>query len=555
MADRGHELTDELLADLEERIAREYAHASRDMQRKWVEYMEKFAAEDAKQKALLDAGKITQADYSNWRFRHIMMGKRWEAMKDTLAADMEKVNEIALRIADGSMADVYCLNADFATYQIEHGAKINTGYTLYNHDAAERLLKSPQQMMPGPSTRKAAQIAADKTMQWNKRRIQSAVLQGVLQGESPYKVAERLRSVATMNYNASVRYARTMTTNAQNAGRYDSFRRADKLGVDLVIEWQATLDGRTRHEHRMMHGQRRDVDEPFILDGVKILYPAQSSGEGSSDIPQSMVWNCRCTLLAWVKGFEGDTVKESPKMGDMTFEEWLEDKAPKRQEPTETPKPSAYNATRIDHQIAETPPLNEYEYWSEEEDRKRFNAIKAQTGFDDEKAEMTLHAFSGNRNDYHGLEDTPEGWFYRADRRIRKLDGEKWADAAKTIDEYIEAAPKYDGPIYRGMSLSDDKIAAFQKGGIFQDNGSLSSWTSSLDVANMFAEGRTEEYGLNPVIIETIGHPHSSPVAHLSLFGSEEDEVLVSNLHGNEYTIDSVEKRGGVLFVRLIFGG
>lgn len=324
MADRGHELTDELLADLEEQIAREYAHASRDMQRKWVEYMEKFAAEDAKQKALLDAGKITQADYSNWRFRHTMMGKRWEAMKDTLAADMEKANEIALRIADGSMADVYCLNADFATYQIEHGARINTGYTLYNHDAAERLLKSPQQMMPGPSTRKAAQIAADKTMQWNKRRIQSAVLQGVLQGESPYKVAERLRGVATMNYNASVRYARTMTTNAQNAGRYDSFRRADKLGVDLVIEWQATLDGRTRHEHRMMHGQRRDVDEPFIIDGVKILYPAQSSGPGSSDIPQSMIWNCRCTLLAWVKGFEGNTVKKSPKMGDMTFEEWRE---------------------------------------------------------------------------------------------------------------------------------------------------------------------------------------------------------------------------------------
>lgn len=327
MADRGHELTDAFLKDLEEQIAKEYAQASRDMQRKWVEYMERFAAENAKQKALLDAGKITEAEYGNWRFRHMMMGKRWEAMKDVLAADMQKANEIALRIAEGGMADVYCLNADFATYQIEHAGKINTGYTLYNHDAAERLLKSPQQMMPGPSTRKAAQIAADKTMQWNKRKIQSAVLQGILQGESPYKIAERLRSVATMNYNASVRYARTMTTNAQNAGRYDSFRRANKLGVDLTIEWQATLDGRTRHEHRMMHGQRREVDEPFVLDGVEILYPAQSSGPGSSDIPQSMIWNCRCTLLAWVKGFEGETVRYSPKMGDMSFGEWLTEKA------------------------------------------------------------------------------------------------------------------------------------------------------------------------------------------------------------------------------------
>ena len=335
MADRGHELTDEILDSLENRVAEEYATASRDMQKKLRDYLEQMEAGRAKQKALLDAGEITQKEYNDWVFRHTMMGKRWEAMRDTLAEDLEKANEIALKISGEKMADVYCLNADFATYQIEHDARINTAYTLYNHDAAERLLKSPQKMMPGPSSRKAAQIAADKTMQWNQRRIQSAVLQGILQGEGPYKVAERLRSIATMNYNASVRYARTMTTNAQNAGRYDSYRRAEDKGVELVIEWQATLDGRTRHEHRMMHGQRRKVGEPFILDGVEILYPAQSSGPGSSDIPQSMVWNCRCTLLAWVKGFEGETVTRSPKMGDMSFEEWQHEKEPKREEAPE----------------------------------------------------------------------------------------------------------------------------------------------------------------------------------------------------------------------------
>ena len=315
-------MTDVILENLENRVAEEYAIASREMQKKLREYLERMEAGIAEQKALLDAGKITQKEYNDWVFRHTMMGKRWEAMRDTLAADLEKANEIALKISGAKMADVYCLNADFATYQIEHDASIDTAYTLYNHDAAERILKSPQKMMPGPSSRKAAQIAADKTMQWNQRRIQSAVLQGILQGESPYKIAERLRGVATMNYNASVRYARTMTTNAQNAGRYDSYRRAKDKGVELTIEWQATLDGRTRHEHRMMHGQRRKVDQPFVVEGVEILYPAQSSGPGSSDIPQSLIWNCRCTLLAWVKGFEGEAVKRSPKMGDMSFEEW-----------------------------------------------------------------------------------------------------------------------------------------------------------------------------------------------------------------------------------------
>ena len=36
--------------------------------------------------------------------------------------------------------------------------------------------------------------------------------------------------------------------------------------------------------------------------------------------------NCRCTILAFVKGYEHDTIKHSDKMGKMTFEEWLEAK-------------------------------------------------------------------------------------------------------------------------------------------------------------------------------------------------------------------------------------
>lgn len=323
MADIAHQMTDEMLEKLEKRIADEYAIASRDMQKKFRKYMEQFEAEDALQKKLLDAGKITEKEYSDWRFRHMMVGKRWEAMKDVLAQDLENAQKIALKIAREKMPDVYALNANFAAWQIEHNAEIDAGFTLYNHDTAEYLLKDTRQLMPPPSAKKAKEIAADEALQWEKQKIQSAVLQGILQGESPYEIAKRLRSVAQMDYNASIRYARTMTTSAQNAGRYESFRRAKRLGIDLTIEWQATLDDRTRHSHRHMHGQRTTVDQPFITpDGDTIYYPADCTGE--SDAPQKEIWNCRCTLLAWVKGYEHDTVKESPKMGDMSFEEWLE---------------------------------------------------------------------------------------------------------------------------------------------------------------------------------------------------------------------------------------
>lgn len=323
MADIGHERTEKILSDLQDRIAEEYAKAVDDMQKKYVAWAEQFAEQQAKQKALLDAGKITQEEYNNWRVRHEAIGKRWEAMKDVLAEDLENARKVALKIAGEKMADVYALNANYAMWQIEHDAGIDAGFTLYSHDTAEYLLKDTRQLMPGPRGKKAAQIAANKAMQWDKRKIQSAVLQGILQGESPYKVAERLRGVAEMDYNASVRYARTMTTSAQNAGRYESFRRAKNLGIDLTIEWQATLDDRTRTAHRYMHGQRTSVDEPFHTpDGFTIYYPADCTGE--SDAPQKEIWNCRCTLLAYPKSYDHETVKSSPKMHDMSFEEWLE---------------------------------------------------------------------------------------------------------------------------------------------------------------------------------------------------------------------------------------
>ena len=359
MADIGHELTEDILSGLEELIKEEYARALADAEEKVIKYFRKFEKGKLEQKALLDAGKITEKEYKDWLYRHTMMGQQWKDLEKVLAEDFTHANEIALQISRGQMPDIYAVNANYATYQIEHDGKIDTSFTLYNHDTAELLMKNEHvQLMPRPSTKKAAQIAANKDMQWNMRKIQSAVLQGVLQGESPFEVAHRLEQVGQMNFNSAVRYARTMGTSAQNAGRYQAYRRAEDLGVKLTIEWQATLDGRTRHDHRMMHGQRRDVGEPFETpDGFSIMYPADCSGE--SDAPQREIWNCRCTLLSWVKGFEGDTVKDSPKMGNMTFEEWQQENAPKQK-----PKPVknvASEATKSSVEHAKVNNVTEYD--------------------------------------------------------------------------------------------------------------------------------------------------------------------------------------------------
>lgn len=363
MADLGHELTDKKLKALEKRVAEEYKIALADMEEKLRKYLEETEVKRQYWEGLWKAGEITESEYRTWCYNHTMVGKRWEKMRDVLAEDMEHANEIALKIAHKEMPDIYALNANYEMYHIEHGGKIETGFTLYSHDTAEYLLGDQRQLMPKPSAKKAAQIAANESMQWNKQKIQSAVLQGVLQGENPVKVAQRLQSVAQMNYNDAVRYARTMTTSAQNAGRYEAIHEATRLGVDLTIEWQATLDHRTRHAHRQMHGQRTEVDEPFHTpDGYTIYYPADCTGRSTA--PQHEIWNCRCTLLAWVKGYEPETVRSSPKMGDMTYEEWLEEK------PVTKPLPTDPEEKKVASKATKKPKENEKAFQSRFEPAK-----------------------------------------------------------------------------------------------------------------------------------------------------------------------------------------
>lgn len=324
MADYAHEKTDKELLALERKIRREYDTARKEVQKKLNDYLAEVAKGEEKQRELLKAGKITKQEYNDWMTRKIGMGKRWEEMRDNLAQDMTNAGQIARSIADGYKPEVYALNHNWATYQIEHDGKIDTFYQLYDRQTVERLMEKDRKLMPPAGKRVKREIALGKAKKWNNKQLQSALTQSILQGESIPDMAKRVaRTVATRSYADSVRYARTMITGAESAGRQDAYERAENMGIDLEKEWIATLDDRTRHTHRQLHGERRPLDEEFS-NGC--MYPADPSGDDEE------VYNCRCTTKAAIKGFEGDRVESSPKMGGMSFEEWQGVKAPKETE-------------------------------------------------------------------------------------------------------------------------------------------------------------------------------------------------------------------------------
>lgn len=87
--------------------------------------------------------------------------------------------------------------------------------------------------------------------------------------------------------------ARTESMKAVNLGAIAAAEDyADLNNLDIVKKWIATMDNRTRKEHRELNGQEIvGIDNPFtVSDGRTILYPHDP------DADPELTVNCRCTL-------------------------------------------------------------------------------------------------------------------------------------------------------------------------------------------------------------------------------------------------------------------
>lgn len=321
--DEGHEETEKVLADIEKEISKEYAQAEKEISEKLDDYLRRFEVKDKIKYNAWQEGKITEAEYKQWRLGQVAVGERWQEMKDSLAQDFTNAAEIGKSITDGHMPEVYAINHNYGTYQVEQTAHVDTSYTLYDRQSVEHLFKGEGKLYHDYGIKTGMAIAEGKQMAWDRKQIQSVMTQALLQGESIGKIATRLsKTVGDSDRKACIRNARTMTTGVQNAGRVDSYKRAESMGIELEQEWLATLDSRTRHEHRMLDGQRVKVGEKFKVDGYELAFPADPEGEAF------LVYNCRCTLVPALKGFEVDSsdtsLRHTDYMNEQTYDEWKE---------------------------------------------------------------------------------------------------------------------------------------------------------------------------------------------------------------------------------------
>ena len=342
MADYGHKETDKRLEALEKRVAAVYKQASEEMQQKLSQWYKDFERLDKQKAALVDAGKLPKADYLAWRKGKIVESDRLKALVDTLTADYVNSDKIAMQIVRGDLTEVYALNANYAAYTIERDTGLDLSWTLYDHSTVERMIREDPDLLPLPSVN----IPLDE--RWNRQHLNNAITQGILQGESIPHIAERLQQILGMDHAAAVRSARTATTAAECAGRIDTYKQAAAMGIQLKQMWRATLDGRTRHAHRLLDGQMVDIGEKFKVDGYELQYP------GDPSAPGYLVYNCRCTVVS-VDKFHDHNAPRASKLGEISYEEWKAGKGIKDTNKWQTITDYSQNSGTIKRNILSTP--------------------------------------------------------------------------------------------------------------------------------------------------------------------------------------------------------
>lgn len=291
MRDPAHALADKELEAIEKRIEEIYRRANAEVEKKAAAYFKRFEALDKQKRALVESGEMTKDAYRKWKQGKIMTGKHWETLKRQTAERMNQANVAAAEYANKSLPKVYVANYNQIANGINNQVRGRVSFELVNENTIRNLATKDKTLLP------YKKVNGVKDIRWNTQKVNSEILQGIIQGDSVKDISKRLRHVTEMNRASSVRNARTAVTSAENKGRLDMLHDAEDAGVKTRKVWLSVHDKRTRDAHLALSGVEAEPDEPFEVFGMKIMYP------GDPEAEPEMVYNCRCTMTYRVVGF------------------------------------------------------------------------------------------------------------------------------------------------------------------------------------------------------------------------------------------------------------
>ena len=142
-----------------------------------------------------------------------------------------------------------------------------------------------------------------------KVEIMREISRGIAQSLSYQEMARNLKNTTNVDYNKSLRIAKTEGHRIQCESAFNVQVRAKTKGAEVMKQWDSTLDSRTRPSHQKVDGELVEVEEPFSNG---LMYPGDPNGMAKEVI------NCRCALLQRAKWALTD--EEFTKMNGETNE-------------------------------------------------------------------------------------------------------------------------------------------------------------------------------------------------------------------------------------------
>lgn len=304
MADKIRKATDKELVKLERKISGVYRQSQKEIKERWTAYMEQSAVKINQYEKAYDAAVISQdakeikkakKALKNAKLEQTLYNDRYKEMVGSITDKLYDANKIALAYANGKMFKIYAMNHNAIAPTAN---SLGISFTIVNEKTVRNLVKSGDIKLPYKKLNKI------KDARWNTKKLNSAVLQGIIQGDSMDRIAERILPIVHNNESAAIRNARTMVTGAENQGRLDSFQELQDMGTVIKKKWIATLDDRVREWHADMNGDEVDLDESFVDgNGNELQYP------GDPDAEPETVYNCRCAMEAVIIGFKDENGK------------------------------------------------------------------------------------------------------------------------------------------------------------------------------------------------------------------------------------------------------
>jgi uncharacterized protein with gpF-like domain len=126
----------------------------------------------------------------------------------------------------------------------------------------------------------------DQAMRVINQAIEDGIAEGLAERQLGKLIRERIsQEGGTLSRFRGEMIARTETHGASTAANHEAAR---AIEMPVQKQWLAAGGSRTREDHAEANLQIRNLNDPFTVGGVSLMYPGDATG------PADQIINCRC---------------------------------------------------------------------------------------------------------------------------------------------------------------------------------------------------------------------------------------------------------------------